>query len=121
MKKAYIILTDSGGLQEEAPTLKKPLLLLRDVTERPEAFEAGLAKTVGTDRERIVREVDNLLNDEKLYREMTNWHNPYGDGKAADRIVTALFRWANGIKPLLTPFVEFEPQDAETDLLCQNQ
>jgi len=121
MKKAYIILTDSGGLQEEAPTLKKPLLLLRDVTERPEAFEAGLARTVGTDRERIVREVDNLLNDEKLYREMTNWQNPYGDGKAADRIVTALFRWANGIKPLLTPFVEFEPQDAEADLLCQNQ
>jgi UDP-N-acetylglucosamine 2-epimerase (non-hydrolysing) len=121
MKKAYIILTDSGGLQEEAPTLQKPLLLLRDVTERPEAFEAGLAKTVGTDRGKIVQEVDRLLNDESLYREMTDCRNPYGDGKAADRIVTALLRWANGVKPLLTPFAEFEPQAVEADLLCQNQ
>ena len=121
MKKAYIILTDSGGLQEEAPTLKKPLLLLRDVTERPEAFEAGLAKAVGTDRKRIVQEVDNLLSDTNLYRQMTDRTNPYGDGKAADRIVTALFRWANGKQPLLTPFVEFEPQAVEVDLLCQNQ
>jgi UDP-N-acetylglucosamine 2-epimerase (non-hydrolysing) len=121
MKKAYIILTDSGGLQEEAPTLKKPLLLLRDVTERPEAFEAGLAKAIGTDRGKIVQEVDNLLNDDNLYRTMINSYNPYGDGKAADRIVTALLRWANGKKPLLTPFVEFEPQAAEADLLCQNQ
>ena len=120
MKKAYLILTDSGGLQEEAPTLKKPLLLLRNVTERPEAFEAGLAKVVGTDRRNIVQEVDNLLNDADLYRTMTDSYNPYGDGRAADRIVTALFRWANGIKPLLTPFVEFEPQAAELDLLCQN-
>jgi UDP-N-acetylglucosamine 2-epimerase (non-hydrolysing) len=121
MKKAYIILTDSGGLQEEAPTLKKPLLLLRDVTERPEAFEAGLAKAIGTDRGRIVHEVDNLLNDENLYRTMTDSYNPYGDGRAADRIVTALFRWANGKKPLLSPFVEFEPRAIEVDLLCQNQ
>jgi UDP-N-acetylglucosamine 2-epimerase (non-hydrolysing) len=121
MKKAYIILTDSGGLQEEAPTLKKPLLLLRDVTERPEAFEAGLAKAIGTDRGRIVHEVDNLLNDENLYRTMIDSYNPYGDGKAADRIVTALFRWATGKKPLLSPFVEFEPRAVEVDLLCQNQ
>jgi UDP-N-acetylglucosamine 2-epimerase (non-hydrolysing) len=121
MKRAYMILTDSGGMQEEAPTLKKPLLLLRNVTERPEAFEAGLAKAVGTDRANIVQEVDNLLNDADLYRTMTGCYNPYGDGKAADRIVTALFRWANGIKPLLTPFVEFEPQAPEFDLLCQNQ
>jgi UDP-N-acetylglucosamine 2-epimerase (non-hydrolysing) len=121
MKKAHIILTDSGGLQEEAPTLKKPLLLLRDVTERPEAFQTGLAKVVGTDREKIVQEASNLLNDKNLYQEMIDSHNPYGDGKAADRIVTALLRWANGIKPLLTPFVEFEPQAAEADLLCQNQ
>jgi UDP-N-acetylglucosamine 2-epimerase (non-hydrolysing) len=121
MKKAYIILTDSGGLQEEAPTLKKPLLLLRDVTERPEAFEAGLAKAIGTDRGKIVQEVDNLLNDKNLYRTMTDSYNPYGDGKAADRIVTALFRWANGKKPLLSPFVEFEPRAVEVDLLCQNQ
>lgn len=121
MKKAYMILTDSGGLQEEAPTLRKPLLLLRSVTERPEAFEAGLAKAVGTDRANIVQEVDNLLNDNDLYRTMTDCYNPYGDGRAADRIVTALFRWANGKKPLLSPFVEFEPHAAEFELLCQNQ
>lgn len=121
MKKAYMILTDSGGLQEEAPTLRKPLLLLRNVTERPEAFEAGLAKAVGTDRANIVQEVDNLLNDNDLYRTMTDCYNPYGDGRAADRIVTALFRWANGKKPLLSPFVEFEPHAAEFELLCQNQ
>jgi UDP-N-acetylglucosamine 2-epimerase (non-hydrolysing) len=121
MKRAYLILTDSGGLQGEAPTLKKPLLLLRDVTERPEAFDAGLAKVIGMDREIIVREVDNLLSDANLYRSMTDSNNPYGDGKAADRIVTALFRWANGKQPLLTPFVEFEPEAVEADLLCQNQ
>ena len=121
MKKAYLVLTDSGGLQEEASTLKKPLFLMRNVTERPEAFEAGLAKVVGTDRRNIVQEVGNLLNDADLYRKMINSYNPYGDGRAADRIVTALFRWANGIEPLLTPFVEFEPQALELDLLCQNR
>ena len=120
MKKAYMILTDSAGLQEEAPTLKKPLLLLRNVTERPEAFEAGLVKVVGTDRINIVQEVNNLLDDADVYRAMTDCYNPYGDGRAADRIVTALFRWATGIKPLLTPFVEFEPRAVELDLLCQN-
>ncbi len=121
MKKAYLILTDSGGLQEEAPTMKKPLLLMRNVTERPEAFEAGIAKIIGTDRRNIVQEVGNLLNDADLYRKMTSLNNPYGDGRAADRIVTALFRWANGIKPLLTPFVEFEPQAVELDQVCQNR
>lgn len=121
MKKAYLILTDSDGLQEEAPTLKKPLLLMRNVTERPEAFEAGIAKIIGTDRRNIAQEVGNLLNDDDLYRKMTSLNNPYGDGRAADRIVTALFRWANGIKPLLTPFVEFEPQAVELDQVCQNR
>ncbi len=121
MKRAYLILTDSGGLQEEAPTLKKPLLLMRNVTERPEAFEAGLAKIIGTDRRNIVQEVGNLLNDDDLYQKMISLSNPYGDGKAADRIVTALFRWANGIKPLLTPYVEFEPQAVELDQVCQNR
>lgn len=121
MKRAYIILTDSGGLQEESPTLKKPLLLLRNVTERPEAFEAGLAKAIGTDRRRIVREVDHLLNDNDLYRRMTDSYNPYGDGNAADRIVTTLHRWAKEKKPLLSPFVEFEPNTVKVDLLCQNQ
>jgi UDP-N-acetylglucosamine 2-epimerase (non-hydrolysing) len=110
MKKAHIILTDSGGLQEEAPTLKKPMLLLRDVADRPEAFEAGLAKAIGNDRERIIEEVDSLLDDDELYRTIIDSCNPCGDGKAADRIATALTRWANGNRPLLSPFVEFEPQ-----------
>jgi UDP-N-acetylglucosamine 2-epimerase (non-hydrolysing) len=110
MKNCYIILTDSGGLQEEAPTLKKPLLLLRNVTERPEAFNAGLAKIVGTDRHRIILESERLLNDSIMYKEMTDSRNPYGDGKAADRIVNALIRWSNGENRLLTPSEEFDPQ-----------
>lgn len=110
MKNCYMILTDSGGLQEEAPTLKKPLLLLRDVTERPEAFDAGLAKIVGTDQRKIILESDNLLNDTQLYQKMVNSRNPYGDGRAADRIVKALIRWVKGENQLLTPFEEFNAQ-----------
>jgi len=112
IKNCYMILTDSGGLQEEAPTLKKPLLLLRDVTERPEAFNAGLAKIVGTDQQKIILESDNLLNDARLYQKMTDCRNPYGDGQASDRIVNALIRWAKGENQLLTPFEEFDPQAA---------
>ena len=100
MKKSYMILTDSGGLQEEAPTLKKPLLLLRNVTERPEAFDAGLAKIVGTDKKKIIQEAENLLNDAGLYKKMTSSHNPYGDGKAADRIINALLRWSKRRKTI---------------------
>jgi len=107
MKKSYMILTDSGGLQEEAPTLKKPLLLMRKVTERPEAFEAGLAKIAGTDREKIIQESENLLNNAELYQGMTGNDNPYGDGKAADRIVHALMRWSKGEKQLISPVDEF--------------
>lgn len=121
MKKAYIILTDSGGLQEEAPSLGKPLLLMRNITERPEAFDAGLAKIVGTDRETIVREADILLNDAAAYASMTDVDNPYGDGLAADRIATALIRWSNGKKPLITPFEEFNPNASGADQkICQN-
>jgi UDP-N-acetylglucosamine 2-epimerase (non-hydrolysing) len=120
MKRSYLVLTDSGGVQEEAPVLKKPLVLLRNVTERPEIIDAGLAKIVGTDRGRIVQEVDDLLNDADLYRKMTDAYNPYGDGRAADRIATALIRWATGKEPLLVPCVEFEPRAIETDLLCQS-
>jgi len=112
MKNCYMILTDSGGLQEEAPTLKKPLLLLRDVTERPEAFKAGLAKIIGTDRQKIIFESDNLLNDTRLYKKMIDSRNPYGDGKASDRIVNALIRWTKGENQLLTPFEEFDSQAA---------
>jgi UDP-N-acetylglucosamine 2-epimerase (non-hydrolysing) len=116
MKKSYIILTDSGGLQEEAPTLKKPLLLLRHVTERPEAFNAGLAKIVGTERKKIILEADNLLNNANLYKQMTDYDNPYGDGMASDRIIKALIRWNKGEKPLLTPIEEFHSNPVEVQL-----
>jgi UDP-N-acetylglucosamine 2-epimerase (non-hydrolysing) len=120
MRRAYMILTDSGGLQEEAPSLKKPLLLMRDTTERPEAFTAGLAKIVGTERDGILREADRLLNDPDLYAAMTNSGNPYGDGSAAARVVTALVRWKNGRKPFISPFEEFDPDRFVPDQICQN-
>ena len=90
MKKAYLIFTDSGGIQEEAPTLGKPVLVMRDVTERPEALEAGTVKMVGTDTELIVSQVSSLLNDAEQYRIMSAAHNPYGDGLASSRIVDYL-------------------------------
>lgn len=86
MKKSYLILTDSGGIQEEAPTFKKPVLVLRTTTERPEGVAAGIAKVVGTDRKRIVEETQRLLDDRQEYLRMTRKRNPYGDGKAAERI-----------------------------------
>jgi UDP-N-acetylglucosamine 2-epimerase (non-hydrolysing) len=87
MQHSYIILTDSGGIQEEAPSLGKPVLVMRDTTERPEAVEAGTALMVGTDYGNIVTNVNNLFNDTKLYIKMAETHNPYGDGKASQRIV----------------------------------
>ncbi|WP_081778065.1 non-hydrolyzing UDP-N-acetylglucosamine 2-epimerase [Legionella lansingensis] len=87
MKSAYLILTDSGGIQEEAPSLGKPILVMRDVTERPEAIEAGTVKLVGTDVEKIVINVKELLTDTKLYQQMSHAQNPYGDGQASARIV----------------------------------
>jgi len=90
MKRSYLILTDSGGIQEEGPTFGVPVLVLRDVTERPEAVEAGTAKLVGTDRSRIVRETKRLLQDQGEYRRMARAVNPYGDGLASKRIVQAL-------------------------------
>ena len=90
MNKAHVILTDSGGIQEEAPSLGKPVLVMRDTTERPEAVEAGTVKLVGTDVELIVSSLETLLTDEVAYRDMSMAHNPYGDGKACQRICDIL-------------------------------
>lgn len=90
MKRAYIILTDSGGVQEEAPALGKPVLVLRDETERPEAVEQGVVKLVGPNYGRIVEEAQRLLDDETAYKGMARGVSPYGDGRAAERIVRAL-------------------------------
>jgi UDP-N-acetylglucosamine 2-epimerase (non-hydrolysing) len=90
MNQSYIILTDSGGIQEEAPSLGKPVLVMRDTTERPEALEAGTVKLVGTSVEKIVTEITSLLSNEKSYKVMSFSHNPYGDGKACKRICDAL-------------------------------
>ena len=92
MDRAYLVITDSGGIQEEAPSLGKPVLVMRDVTERPEALDAGTAKLVGTDKKNIVAEAVRLLNDEEAYATMSRAHNPYGDGNAAGRIVEELSR-----------------------------
>ena len=90
MSRSYIVLTDSGGIQEEAPGLGKPVLVMRDTTERPEALEAGTVKLVGTDYERIVTEVSRLLDNPAAYDAMSHAVNPYGDGKACPRIVEKL-------------------------------
>lgn len=87
MSKSYLLITDSGGVQEEAPSLGKPVLVMRDTTERPEAVAAGTVILVGTDKEKIVTETNRLLNNESDYHQMTRIHNPYGDGKASNRIV----------------------------------
>jgi len=90
MKASYIVITDSGGIQEEAPGLGKPVLVLRDVTERPEAIQYGTVRLVGADKNKIVRETTKLLQDEKEYQRMARATNPYGDGLASQRIVDAL-------------------------------
>lgn len=90
MEKATIVLTDSGGIQEEAPGLGKPVLVMRDTTERPEALDAGTVKLVGTDYDKIIREVSELLDNEESYNAMSKAVNPYGDGLACSRIVKAL-------------------------------
>lgn len=90
MEKSHIVLTDSGGIQEEAPGLGKPVLVMRDTTERPEALEAGTVKLVGTDYDKIISEVSSLLSDIQYYRKMSQAVNPYGDGRACRRIVDAL-------------------------------
>ena len=90
MEKSTIVLTDSGGIQEEAPGLGKPVLVMRDTTERPEALEAGTVKLVGTNYDKIVSEVSALLEDESYYEKMSKASNPYGDGFACKRIADIL-------------------------------
>ncbi len=105
MAKSHIVLTDSGGIQEEAPSLGKPVLVLRDTTERPEAVEAGTVNLIGTGREAIVRRTRELLDDPGEYDRMANAVNPYGDGKAAERIVGYIL-WRFGLSD--TKPMEFE-------------
>ena len=90
MQHSTLLLTDSGGVQEEAPSLGKPVLVMRDTTERPEAVEAGTVTLVGTDAEAIVSNVTALLQDKEMYKRMSETHNPYGDGQACERIIAAL-------------------------------
>ncbi|MFL0576518.1 non-hydrolyzing UDP-N-acetylglucosamine 2-epimerase [Brevibacterium luteolum] len=96
--RAHIVLTDSGGLQEEAPTLGKPVLVMRENTERPEAVEAGTAKLIGTNPDRIESEVERLLNDPEAYREMAEAINPFGDGTAAEQSVGAIVRMLSALE-----------------------
>jgi len=90
MDKSYFIITDSGGVQEEAPSLGKPVLVMRDTTERPEAVEAGTVKLVGTNKEKIIKEAQKLIDDKFAYEKMSKAHNPYGDGEACEKIVRFL-------------------------------
>ena len=101
MNRARVILTDSGGIQEEAPSLGKPVLVMRDTTERPEAVSSGNVRLVGTDTQRIVEGVQTLLQDKEACERMTTSSNPYGDGRACERIVTALLAWGGTtLKPI---------------------
>ena len=90
LNRSYLILTDSGGIQEEAPSLGKPVIVLRDTTERPEGIEAGILKLAGTDEEVIFEMLDELLENQEEYDRMSKASNPYGDGKASKRIVDAI-------------------------------
>jgi UDP-N-acetylglucosamine 2-epimerase (non-hydrolysing) len=90
LQHCALVLTDSGGIQEEAPSLGKPVLVMRDVTERPEAVDAGTVRLVGANRTRIISHVQKLLDDPQSYQSMSRAHNPYGDGKACARIVDML-------------------------------
>jgi len=98
MRHTYLILTDSGGVQEEAPSLGKPVLVLRETTERPEAVEAGTVKIVGIDKKRIIENTDSLLRDISAYEAMSRSHNPYGDGQASQRIINCILRNRNFIE-----------------------
>jgi UDP-N-acetylglucosamine 2-epimerase (non-hydrolysing) len=108
LRTCFLVLTDSGGIQEEAPTFHKPVLVLRRVTERPEASQFGMSKIVGMSPKNIVNEASNLLNSNDAYLDMSEGDNPYGDGKASHRIVEAVARWFQGKTPLLEASQEFK-------------
>lgn len=107
MRRAYLLLTDSGGVQEEGPSLGKPILVMREKTERPEAVAAGTVRLVGADEERIVAETSALLDDRKLYNSMTRVHNPYGDGRASARIADLIISFLRETAP--GKIAEIEP------------
>jgi UDP-N-acetylglucosamine 2-epimerase (non-hydrolysing) len=112
MKRCLFVVTDSGGIQEEAPSIGKPVLVLRHVTERPEAVRAGTVRLVGTDRNRVKQWIETLVTNPTVHRRMARALNPYGDGRAASRIVTALRHWANAGVP---PPRNFNPHHGESN------
>jgi UDP-N-acetylglucosamine 2-epimerase (non-hydrolysing) len=121
LRRCFLVLTDSGGIQEEAPTFGKPVLVLRKLTERPEASQFGMAKIIGMAREGIVKETSHLLNDADAYQDMSEGENPYGDGHSSERIVEALARWYAKKTPLLEADQQFklgprpQPRRRKTD------
>jgi UDP-N-acetylglucosamine 2-epimerase (non-hydrolysing) len=108
LRRCFLVLTDSGGIQEEAPTFGKPVLVLRKLTERPEAAQFGMAKIIGMSRDGIFNETSHLLNDAVAYQDMSEGENPYGDGHAAERIVEAVARWHQKKTPLLEADQQFK-------------
>jgi UDP-N-acetylglucosamine 2-epimerase (non-hydrolysing) len=108
LRRCFLVLTDSGGIQEEAPTFHKPVLVLRKVTERPEASQFGMSKIIGMSRKRILDEASRLLTNREAYQDMSEGENPYGDGRASERIVEAISRWHQVKTPLLEPEKEFK-------------
>jgi len=122
LRRCFLVLTDSGGIQEEAPTFGKPVLVLRKLTERPEASQFGMAKIIGMSREGIVNETSHLLNDADAYQDMSEGENPYGDGHSSERIVEAVARWYTKKTPLLEADKQFklaprpQPRRRKTDL-----
>jgi UDP-N-acetylglucosamine 2-epimerase (non-hydrolysing) len=115
MDSCHLILTDSGGIQEEAPALGKPVLVLRDTTERPEAIKAGTARLVGTDPTRVLSVTETLLHSEKAYQAMARAQNPYGDGRAAERIVAALRFHFSLLAERPAPFISHVPSRRSTE------
>ena len=121
LRRCFLVLTDSGGIQEEAPTFGKPVLVLRKLTERPEASQFGMAKIIGMSRDGIVKETSHLLNDAEAYQDMSEGENPYGDGHSSERIVEAVARWYAKKTPLLEADKQFklaprpQPRRRKTD------